>query len=98
MSLARRATEPKRPDRAIEVVVAHAGIRRLEIYARLGVREVWYWRNGRISVHALRGERYEEGAQSEILPGIDLVELASFLDVQPASRAIREYRERLRRG
>jgi Uma2 family endonuclease len=88
-------SEPKRPDLAIEVVWTHEGIRKLDIYRRLRVREVWYWRRGRISVHALRGDIYEEIAASEVLPGIDLDELASFLDRPTASRAIREYRARL---
>jgi Uma2 family endonuclease len=90
-------SEPERPDLAIEVVWTREGIRKLDIYARLGVREVWYWRLGRLSVHALRGDAYEELAASEVLSGIDLAELASFLDRPTASRAIREYRDQLRR-
>jgi Uma2 family endonuclease len=88
--------EPQRPDLAIEVVWRREGLRKLDIYARLGVREVWYWRNGRLSVHVLRGEGYEEVAESEVLAGIDLADLATFLDRPTASRAMREYRARLR--
>jgi hypothetical protein len=44
---------------------------------------------------ALRGERYEEAAGSEVLPGIDLAELATFIDRPAASQAIREYRAAL---
>ncbi len=91
-----RVIEPVRPDLAIEVVWTREGIRKLDIYARLGVREVWYWRRGRISVHALRGDVYEEIPASEVLPGIDLAELTSFLDRPISSDAIREYRARLR--
>jgi Uma2 family endonuclease len=87
--------EPTRPDLAIEVVWTSRGLNKLEIYRRLAVREVWYWRAGRISVHVLRGEAYEEVPASAVLPGIDLAELASFLDRPTASRAIREYRARL---
>jgi Uma2 family endonuclease len=89
-------TEPERPDLAIEVVWRREGIRKLDIYARLGVREVWYWREGRLSIHVLRGEGYEEVARSEVLAGIDLAHLATFLDRPTASRAIREYRAALR--
>jgi Uma2 family endonuclease len=88
-------SEPQRPDLAIEVVWTSGGLDKLEIYRKLAVREVWYWRRGRISVHLLRGGAYEEAPASEVLPGIDLVELASFLDRPTASRAIREYRQRL---
>ncbi len=86
---------PARPDLAIEVVWTSGGLRKLDIYSNLGVREVWYWRRGRLTAHALRGEAYEEIPRSEVLPGIDLDELASFLDRPTASRAIREYRAAL---
>jgi Uma2 family endonuclease len=88
-------SDPACPDLAIEVVWTREGIRKLDIYARLGVREVWYWRRGRLHVHVLRGEAYEDVAASEVLPGIDLAELTTFLDRPTASRAIREYRARL---
>ncbi len=43
----------------------------------------------------LRGEAYFESTQSEVLPGIELGELALYLDRPTASQAIREYRARL---
>jgi Uma2 family endonuclease len=67
-------------------------INRLRIYRNLGVREVWFWQRGRISVHLLRGDDYEEVPGSEALPGIDLVHLASFLERPTTSQAMREYR------
>jgi Uma2 family endonuclease len=88
--------DPVRPDLAIEVVWTSGGLDKLEVYRKLGVREVWYWRKGRIVVHALRGERYEPIAASEVLAGIDHDELASFVDRPMTSQAIREYREALR--
>jgi hypothetical protein len=57
---------------------------------------VWFWRRGRIAVHGLRQDVYHEMPKSKVLPGIDLVELARFLDRSTASRAIREYRASLR--
>jgi len=84
-----------RPDLAIEVVWTSGGLRKLDIYAPLGVREVWFWKRGRISVHQLHGSEYVETNGSALLPGIDLLELASFLDRPTASQAIREYRAAL---
>ena len=66
------------------------------MYRKLGVREVWHWIDGQIQVHVLRGTRYAPVAESEALPGIDLVLLVSFLDRPTASRAIRDYRGALR--
>lgn len=89
---------PARPDLAIEVVWTSGGVKKLDIYSRLGVKEVWFWRRGRITIHVLSGEQYRESGASELLPGIDLVELASYLDRPSASQAIREYRQALGAG
>jgi len=87
--------EPERPDLAIEVVWTSGGVRKLDIYRALGVPEIWFWRRGRITIHALRGDQYEEVSQSTFLPGIDLVQLAEYLDRPSASQAIKEYRSAL---
>lgn len=87
--------EPTRPDLAIEVVWTSGGVKKLEIYFKLGVREVWFWRRGRISVHTLEADRYLEAPGSSVLPGIDLDQLVSFLDRPSASQAIRDYRAAL---
>lgn len=88
-------SDPVRPDLAIEVVWTSGGLNKLEIYRKLNVREVWFWRRGRLTVHALRGEVYDEIPQSEVLRGIDLVEMARFLDRPTTSQAIRDYRASL---
>lgn len=87
--------EPTRPDLAIEVVWTSGGLNKLEIYRKLGVREVWCWRRGQLTVHVLRGDAYAEVAASEVLPGIDLGLLAAHLDRPTTSQAIREYRAAL---
>lgn len=84
-----------RPHLAIEVIWTSGGLDKLEIYRRLGVREVWTWRRGRIHVHVLRGDRFTSRRRSAILPGIDLEQLASFLDRPTTSQAIRDYRAAL---
>jgi Uma2 family endonuclease len=90
-----KVLDPIRPDLAIEVVWTSGGIDKLEAYRKLGVPEVWFWRRGRLTVHVLRGESYVEGGESAVLPGIDLAELARYLDRPTASQAIREYRAAL---
>ncbi|HVR64454.1 MAG TPA: Uma2 family endonuclease [Polyangia bacterium] len=87
--------DPARPDLAIEVVWTRGRIDKLQIYRKLGVAEVWIWRRGTITAHALRGDQYQEIPDSEALPGIDLVQLASFVDRPTVSQAIREYRAAL---
>lgn len=87
--------ELERPELAIEVVWMHGGLDKLGVYGKLGVPEVWYFRNGRIEVHVLRGSRYEQVGHSAALPGIDLEQLASFLECETTSQAIRDYRAAL---
>lgn len=86
-----------RPDLAIEVIWTSGGIDKLEIYRRLGVPEVWVWRDGLITVHALRGESYEPVDSSAQLPGIDVKLLTSFLDHPTAMQAVRAFRNALTR-
>lgn len=88
--------EAKRPDLAIEVVWTSGGIDKLDIYRALGVREVWSWRKGAITVWTLVNDAYVEGTASAVLAGIDLAQLASHLDRPTTSAAMREYRDALR--
>lgn len=92
-----RMSSARRPDLAIEVVWTSGGVDKLEIYRRLGVREVWFWNRAEISVHILHGSSYRQHSASKVLPGIDLDQLATFLAL-PASEAIRAYRAALQRG
>ena len=85
----------RRPDLVIEVVLTSGGIDKLRVYRKLGVREVWYWDKGRIQVYVRRGRDYAAVDASEALPGIDLAQLATFVDRPTASQAIREYRAAL---
>jgi Uma2 family endonuclease len=88
---------PERPDLAIEVVWTSGGIDKLEIYARLGVPEVWFWKDGRIEVHSLRAGRYESATRSALFPELDVELLVSFLDRPTALQAVRAFREALRK-
>lgn len=88
--------EADRPDLAIEVIWTSGGLDKLDLYAPLRVREVWFWEEGRISVHVLRGEAYVDAPRSEVLPGIDLALLARFVTRTDQSAAVREYRAAVR--
>lgn len=87
-----------RPHLAIEVVWTSGRIDKLEIYRKLGVAEIWYWRQGKIQPYGLRGERYIPLSASEVLPGLDLDVLTSFIDRPSTSEAIRGYRKSVASG
>ena len=48
------------------------GLDKLAVYKKLGIREVWFWKNRRFEVYHLRGEEYQKMQQSELLPNLDL--------------------------
>jgi Uma2 family endonuclease len=85
------------PAIAIEVVISSALIDKLDVYAGLGVLEVWVYENGHLKVHRLVDEKYEPRPRSEVLPSLDLDELVSF--VRPdtlQSEQVEAYVEKLR--
>jgi Uma2 family endonuclease len=90
--------DPALPDLAIEVVWTSGGVNKLDVYRKLGVREVWIYRRGAFAIHGLRADTYERLVASEVLPGIDLELIAKYVGVQPMTRAVRELREALRAG
>ncbi|CAD5959194.1 Uma2 family endonuclease [Planktothrix agardhii] len=92
------------PDLAIEVVITSGGINRLEVYQRLGVREVWFWQNNRFLVYHFRSENVEQFQQtsgyelinnSEILPNINLTILAEYVQHPNPLVAAKSFRQTL---
>ena len=90
------AHDQDRPDVAIEVIWTAGGIDKLEVYRKLGVREVWFYERGSLRFFALRRaeERaaYVEIALSEIIPHVprDLLLACMREPDQPAAlRALR---------
>jgi Uma2 family endonuclease len=69
------------PDIAIEVVVTSPLLDKLDVYARLGVPEVWTWdaEAPGVVVHALVDDAYVTLDRSRLVPSLDLRLLASFV-------------------
>lgn len=84
------------PDIAIEVVLSSGLIDKLEVYRGLAVREVWVYRTGSLEVYRLADDAYQTQERSEVLPDLDLRELASFVAADAdQTAAVRAYRARL---
>ena len=65
----------KFPDLVLEIALTSGGVRKLELYQRFQVPEVWFWRQGRLELFALRadGSGYEAlVSHSRLLPGLDV--------------------------
>jgi Uma2 family endonuclease len=88
--------DPPRCDLAIEVIWSHGRIHKLQVYRKLGVREVWMWKAGTIRIFALRDTEYVPIERSELLAGLDHSLLLRFIDVRPMTRAVSDYRSALR--
>jgi Uma2 family endonuclease len=89
-------TAPReRPHLAIEVEWSRGNIDKLRIYEKLGVDEVWIWRKGVIQVYALVGEQFAKVERSRLVPDLDLGLLASMLDRDTLTQAVRDFRRAL---
>ena len=67
--------EKEFPDLVLEIALTSGGIRKLELYQRFAVPEVWFWQRGRLEIFALRadGGDYEQiEGKSRLLPGLDI--------------------------
>jgi Uma2 family endonuclease len=90
-----RDRDKENPDIAIEVIVTHGLLDKLEVYRGLGIREVWMFQNGVFTVVTLRGEYYEPLAASEVFPEVDLAQLAKFV-LPDQHAALVAFRDELR--
>lgn len=92
--------EKQFPDLAIEVVYSRGGVDKLEVYRRLGVREVWFWIDGGIRVYQLTRNGYRQVRKSRVLAGIDVDEISAIVastDSSQQTEAVRRYQRSLRR-
>ena len=84
------------PDVAIEVIWTSGGINKLEVYRKLGVREVWFYERGTLRFFTLEGEQYTEIARSELLPSVDPELLVRHMAAPSQSEAVAALRAELR--
>lgn len=65
------SSDEDRPDIAIEVIWTSGGLDKLEVYRKLGVREVWIYERQTLRFFELRGDEFEASPRSELLPDAD---------------------------
>jgi Uma2 family endonuclease len=64
------------PDLAIEVVLTSGGLDKLLLYAGLGVREVWFWKDVELSAYELQDGKYVPIEESLMFPGLAIADVA----------------------
>lgn len=88
--------EPKAPDIAIEVIWTSGGIDKLDVWRKLGAREVWFWQDGALTFHVLRGARYAASARSALLPGLDPRLFVRCMAAPTQTEAVKQLRAAMR--
>ena len=83
------------PDLAIEVVWTSGGINKLEIYRRLGIDEVWFWKNQVLTVYGLVDGNYQPRTRSVWVPALDIELLCKLSEVEPLNEAVKQLRAAL---
>lgn len=93
------------PDIAIEVNMTSGNIDKLEIYRRLGVKEVWMWKSNELNLYHLREEipkrfvdtyGYERIIKSEFLPELDISLLSQCALITNSLECIDEFERGLK--
>jgi Uma2 family endonuclease len=88
-----------RPDIAIEVVWTSGGLNKLEVYRKLGVREVWFYERGTLAFFTLRGapgdEHYFAIPRSELVPQLPVERLLECMRAPSQTAAVQALRAAL---
>ncbi|MEO8846287.1 MAG: Uma2 family endonuclease [Kofleriaceae bacterium] len=84
------------PDVALEVIVTHGLLDKLEVYRGLGVREVWLFEKGAFKILTLRGMSYELTTASDVFPELDIARLTHFANQPDQHKAVVGFRDELR--
>jgi Uma2 family endonuclease len=79
------------PDLAIEVVFTSGGVDKLEIYRRLGVREVWFWEDGVLAIYHLQDGSYIKVATSSLLPQLPIDTFLRYVTYHDQYDAVTEF-------
>ncbi|WP_439622263.1 Uma2 family endonuclease [Gemmata sp.] len=90
------------PDLAIEVDVSRSSMKRLAIYRKLGVPEVWRLKDDTLTFHVLSGKKYQIASHSRSFPLVASADLVTFVkrgreagDQTPLYRAVRAWARQL---
>ncbi len=71
-------TDKDIPDLAVEVIFSSGSLDDLDKYQALGVREVWLWKNNKITFYQLQTQGYVEVTTSNLLPNLTSKILGNF--------------------
>ncbi len=79
------------PDLIIEVVLTSGYINSLDLYARMGIAEVWYWEDRKLKVYDLEEQVYKNVKASRFFPDLNLNILAKYITYYDQYEAIADF-------
>ncbi len=88
------------PDLAIEIDITSSSLNRVNIYAELGVTELWRFDGKDLFIHVLENGNYQLKQYSQILPVLEKSQLLNFLNQRGKvgeNRLLRAFREWLQK-
>lgn len=86
------------PEIVLEVIHTAPLLNKLDVYAGMGVSEVWIFKDGRFALYALdrAASHYVEIARSSLLPGLDFALIARYAVRLDTPQALREFERAIR--
>ncbi len=84
------------PDLVIEVIITSGTFNRREMFRRLGVAEVWFWKNSLLFIYDLNAENDQPIAASNLLPNLDINLFLTYVNSQDQNAAARNFRQAIR--
>jgi len=73
-------TQDPPPDLVVEIDITNRSENSLQVYADLGVPEVWIYNGSRLRINRLENGEYVEGEISLAFPSLPILEIVSFLE------------------
>ena len=83
--------EKEFPDLVLEIALT-SGIKKLDIYRRFKVPEVWFWRRNKLEIFALGEMAYEPLRKSRLLPALDVALIERCVTMHSWQEARRAFR------
>ena len=68
------------PDLVIEIDITSSSQNRLQVYADMGVLEIWRYDGNTFSIHILENQQYVTSRQSLAFPNVPVGEISRFLE------------------
>jgi Uma2 family endonuclease len=85
----------KAPDLVIEVVHSSGNLDKLEVWQKLGAKEVWFWRRGALEVFVRKGDDFGSARRSALVPAIDLELIVRCMHEKTQNAAVQALRAAL---